>query len=288
MPSIIRPEQGVDDEAHHDHVGLQVLLALHDQVADALVGVDGLADHQRQPGDAEAEAQADEEGGQRARQDHLADHAPAADAAGARQLREARVDAADPLVEVQVDGEDHADHDEADLHALADAEPHDQQRHQAQERQGPEHLHRRVDELLADAREARDEAEDGADDDADGEPDRRAAATSGSRASSPTFTSSVNACQTSTGEASVPGSIQPTHEAICQSGEEQERGGGAAADAGGAVQPACAGAGRVGGGRRGSAGADRRLPRGGVGHHFTLPCIRLFVNRFGVERISLP
>ena len=67
--------------------------------------------------------------GQRAGQDHLADHAPAADAAGLRELGEARVDAADPLVQVEVHREDHADHDEADLHALADAEPDDQQRH---------------------------------------------------------------------------------------------------------------------------------------------------------------
>ena len=78
---------------------------------------------------------------------------------------------------------------------------------------------------------------------------------------------STNACQTSTGEASVPLSIQPAHDAICQSDDEQERDERAAADGGGALQPAARAPGRAGEGPRlgrgEGGGIDRRM-----GHAF--------------------
>jgi len=94
----------------------------------------------------------------------------AAESEGPRGLDEVRVRAADSRVDVQVEREGHAERDQHDLGFLADAEPQDEQRDQAEERQGAQHLHGRVDQRFAPAGKPGDDAQQHTDDGADREP----------------------------------------------------------------------------------------------------------------------
>ena len=87
----------------------------------------------------------------------------------AGHLEQFRVHAAHPGVDVEVDREQHAEGDEQYLRRLLDPEPQDEQRHERQMGQRPEHLHRRVDEQPAPAREPRPHPEGEPDDGAEQE-----------------------------------------------------------------------------------------------------------------------
>ena len=90
-------------------------------------------------------------------------------------LEELAVDAADAGEGVQVERERHAQRDQRDLRRLADAHPDDEQRDQPEVRQRAQHLHRRVDGVLADPAEAGDHGEHQADEAPISEAERRPA-----------------------------------------------------------------------------------------------------------------
>ena len=73
-------EHGVGEQADDDDVGAQEVAGVVDEVAEAGVGVDLLGDDQREPGDAERLAEADERAGQRAGDDDVAEPLAAASA----------------------------------------------------------------------------------------------------------------------------------------------------------------------------------------------------------------
>ena len=63
-----------------------------------------------------------------------------------------------------------AEHDQRDLGGVADSEPQDDQRLEPDDRQKSQHLHRRVDGVLAEPRQAGKQREHGAEGDSDREP----------------------------------------------------------------------------------------------------------------------
>ena len=73
-------------------VGLAVVLRLEHAVAEAAGGVDLLEDHQRQPRGRDRQPQPDEEPGQRAGEDDVADEPPPGHVEGLGQLDVAAVD----------------------------------------------------------------------------------------------------------------------------------------------------------------------------------------------------
>ena len=78
---------------------------------------------------------------------------------GAASSRSPRVEALDGRAGVDVDREGHAEHDQRDLHRLADAQPHHQQRLEGDDRHEAEHLHVGVDEVVAEPREPGDQGQ---------------------------------------------------------------------------------------------------------------------------------
>ena len=93
--------------------------------------------------------------GSDARNDDPVDELGAPDPEGPGRLDEARVDAANGAEGVDVDRHRHRERDQRDLGDLADAEPHDQQRHKGEVRNRAQHFHVRVDEVLAHPRQPR-------------------------------------------------------------------------------------------------------------------------------------
>ncbi len=172
-------EQRVEQDRQHHHVGLQKLAGVHRQVTDAGTGRDRLGDDQGQPHETEGEAHANQNRRQRAGQDHLAKQGESAESVAARHFHQRRVDVADAVVGVQIDGEQGAERNEKDLCALVDAEPEDHQRDQRQVRHVADHLHRAVEQTLAPGRQTGDETEQQADAAADGEADAGAPAANG-------------------------------------------------------------------------------------------------------------
>ena len=144
-------EQRVDDERQDHDVGHHEFARRVGHVADARRCGHGFGDDQRQPHDAEREAQADEDRGQRAGEDHLAEQRPAAHAVDAAHLDQLRIDGAHAVQRVEVDREEHAERGEEELCLLADAEPQDDQRDQRQVGDGAQHLQRRVGQPVREA-----------------------------------------------------------------------------------------------------------------------------------------
>ena len=167
-------EQRVDDDAQQHDVGLQELARVHGHVADAGRGRDRLGDDQGQPHDAQRVAQADQDRGQGARQDHPAEQRPRAQAVGARHLDQRPVDMADAVEGVEVDREQDAGGDQEQLGLLVDAEPEDDQRDRGQMRDVAQHLQRGIEQPLGDREHAVEQAQREAQAAADGEPDQRA------------------------------------------------------------------------------------------------------------------
>ena len=123
-----------------------------------LLGVDLLGEHQQQPGDGGGHAQADEEARAARRAARPGGcRAPPAEADHVGELGVARVERPDGGVRVDVDREGDAEHDQADLGRLADAEPQDQQRLQGDDRHEAQHLHVGVDQVVAGAGQPGDE-----------------------------------------------------------------------------------------------------------------------------------
>ena len=145
-----------------------------DHVAEPRVGADRLRDDEGEPGDAEALAQPDQCLGECAGDHHVPDPLRPAQAHRVRGLAGLAVDAPDPREGVQVEGERDAHGDQGQLRRLPDAHPDDEERDQAEVRQRAQHLHGRVERVLADPAEAgddgQDQAERGADREADPDP----------------------------------------------------------------------------------------------------------------------
>jgi hypothetical protein len=110
--------------------------------------------------DREADTQRHEQVGQRPRQDDRDQEPPAPEAEAARGLDQLTIDALHAEIGVRVHREGRGSGDEDDLEGLVDAEPRDDERNQGQERDGAQHLHRRIDQLLAQGRDARADPED--------------------------------------------------------------------------------------------------------------------------------
>ena len=79
------PDQRVDDDRQHDHIGAQELTCIHRKEADAGLGTDGFGHHQRQPCGGERVAYAGQDRGQCARQNDPADQLQRAEAQGLDQ-----------------------------------------------------------------------------------------------------------------------------------------------------------------------------------------------------------
>ena len=163
----------------------------------------------------------------------------AGQAQGRRGLAQVGVDAAQRGDEVQVERDDDAERDERDLRRLADPEPEDEERHEAEQRQRAEHLHRRVDDRVAGAAEARRSCRGRAPRRcrAPGPASARRSETSSASGSSPVCTSSHAVPRIAVGASSVFGDRTPVVEASCQrasraSGLSQRRAEEAAARAG--------------------------------------------------------
>ncbi len=126
------------------------------------------------PCDAERQAdpQSHQHAGQRGREDGLGDQAPAGESESAGGLDHLAVHVADAEVRVGVHRCHRRDRDEDDLERLVDPEPRDEQRHQREEGDGPVDLHRRIDELLTERRQPRQNPEHQADDGAEEDTDR--------------------------------------------------------------------------------------------------------------------
>lgn len=165
--SLHEPYEGVGDEAEHsvhdepdeDHVGLSVRPCQLHHVADATGGVDLLDHDEGEPRPGHREPQSEQEARQCARQHHVPHEpgTPQADRLG--EFDVAAVDAAQPVVGVDVDRHEHPERDGDDLHRLADAEPQDQQRNQCERGNRPLNLHGPVDEPLADPAQPRHQRE---------------------------------------------------------------------------------------------------------------------------------
>jgi hypothetical protein len=142
-------------------------------VAEPRVGVDLLGDDEREPGDAEALPEPDQRLGERAGQDHVPDERDPAEPQRPARLDEPAVHATDAGERVEVERERDPEGDQGHLGRLADPEPEDEQRDQPVERERPQHLHGRVDGVLAEPAEPGGEREhdrrDGADREAAGD-----------------------------------------------------------------------------------------------------------------------
>src|SRR5215211_6790835 len=79
-------EQGVEEDAEHQHVGLQELAGVHGDVTDAGRGGNRFGDDQGQPHDAEGVAHTDQDRGQGTGQDHLTEELPGSEAVGRAHL----------------------------------------------------------------------------------------------------------------------------------------------------------------------------------------------------------
>ena len=167
-------EQGVDQDAEHDDVDQHEFARLHRHVAEARRRRDGLRHDQRQPHDAEREAQADEDRRQRARKDHAAEQFAVAHAVDAAHLDQLRIDGADAVQRVEIDRKEHAERDQKQFGGFVDAEPQDDERNQRQMRNVAHHLQRRVGQFAGELRQAVGKPEGKADAAADDEADARA------------------------------------------------------------------------------------------------------------------
>src|SRR4051794_27789161 len=165
-------QEGIDHEAEHDDVGPVPRLGLVDQVAESTLGVDLLGHDDDQPAPDDREPQSDEEAGQRAGDDHTPDEPGATQAERLAGLHEARVHGTDRAVGVDVHGERDAERDEEDLRRLTDPEPDDDERDEPEDRDRAEHLHRRVEKIIASSGQAREHREREARGHADDQPDR--------------------------------------------------------------------------------------------------------------------
>jgi hypothetical protein len=154
------PDQCVNEDAH-DQVGdlLQAVRLAH-QVADALAGTDALGEHERDDRDAGREAQPRHDGRHGERHDDAPDQLPPLHTETAGGLDHPAVHVAHAVERVEVHGEQRGQPDEQHVGGLADPEPNDEEEDQRGVGNRPEHLHRRVEKLLAEAVQAHDDAED--------------------------------------------------------------------------------------------------------------------------------
>lgn len=129
------------------------------------VGVDLLGEDERQPRDTERVPQPGHGPRQRARQHDMTHEPPPAEPQRLPGFDEVGVDTTNPGVHIQVQRKGHTKGDDGDLRRLTDPEPDDEQRNQPDERHGPQHLHARVDEILANPEKTGQQRETGPDDD---------------------------------------------------------------------------------------------------------------------------
>jgi hypothetical protein len=92
------------------------------------------------------------------------------DALHARHFQQARIDAANAVIGIVVDGKKHAAGDEEHFCALADAEPDDDERDEGEVRHHAEHLQRAVEHVFGEFADAGGKAEGEAECSADREP----------------------------------------------------------------------------------------------------------------------
>src|ERR1700691_6131608 len=70
------------------------------------------------------------------------------------QFDQLRINAANACIQRQIDRKGGCDGDKCDLWNFADSKPDDEQRHQRDDGQGPEHLNGRINDVLTDLRQA--------------------------------------------------------------------------------------------------------------------------------------
>ena len=124
-----------------------------------------------QPRCGRRKSQPDHKPGQRSGEHDAAQDLAASEAQRSRQFDEARIDAPDGGVGVDVDRKGHPECDQDVFGRFADSEPDDVEGDQRQDRQGARHLHRPIDHVLAQADQPGDEGQSESDQRADGEAD---------------------------------------------------------------------------------------------------------------------
>ena len=120
----------------------QELLGRGDHEAEPGVGVDLLAHDQREQRADHAQPEPGQRRGERAGQHDVPHQLPAGQPEHLAELAELGVDAADAREGVDVHREQRAEQDDEDLGQLADAEPDDEQRQQAEQRDRPSGVER--------------------------------------------------------------------------------------------------------------------------------------------------
>ncbi|CDN41256.1 hypothetical protein BN871_AE_00010 [Paenibacillus sp. P22] len=169
-------EQGVDDDAEHNDVQLEKFPGVHGHVSDAGIRGDRLRNDEDEPGDAQGVSHADENGGQRARQDDVGVQGAPAHSVDFAHLDQPGIDRADAVERIEIDREKDAERYERKLDLLADAEPDDEQGEEGEQRDVADHLDRGVRRLLRglgqSVHQSEGEADSAADEEAEHGPHR--------------------------------------------------------------------------------------------------------------------
>ena len=138
------------DEPDDDHAGDHQVVAvagvarIDDQIAEARAQRDHLGRDHHQPGDAEADAHADDDLRQRRREHHLQEQLRARDAEVLRRAQVALLDGVHARGGLHDHREHRGDEDQEDRRGVADAEPEDGDRNPGDRRDRPQDLEQRV------------------------------------------------------------------------------------------------------------------------------------------------
>ena len=130
--------------AHDDLGGVEEDAALHDQVAESGVGAHELRADDDEEGEAEPDAQRDDDAGQRGGQHHAAQERRARRAEARRGAQQHHVDAEQARRDADEHREEGRVGDERHLRRLPEPEPHEEHRQEGQRRDRPEELHDRL------------------------------------------------------------------------------------------------------------------------------------------------
>ena len=139
-------EQREGDDGGEDLVGLAHLLAVDEQIAEALRCAHEFGRDHEHEAEAEARAQGDHGLRQHRRQQDAPGELDARETEHAADFDELAVDGEDRARDAEIDRKEHADGDERHLRGLEDAEPQDEQRHPGDGGNGAQGLQRRIEQ----------------------------------------------------------------------------------------------------------------------------------------------
>ena len=160
-------EDREDHDRSEDLRRLAELLAVQQEIAEALGGADQFGRDHEHPSQAKPDPQRHHIGRQHRRQQDAADHGRPGQPEHAADLDDLAIDRQDRAHHAEIDRKEHPDRDQCDLRGLEDAEPEHEQRHPGERRDRTQGLHGRIKQPLGEIPIAGDRAHDGAGDDAE-------------------------------------------------------------------------------------------------------------------------